>query len=305
MKKSKTLSAPPVGAHTSEQIAVATGKSSTAIPLEIVDSKIVHLTPVSALTLPADFDGLESTMERLCTAEVGFECGLSYVRMMQGAVLEELRKHFPETRGRKPKNEKTLKNLAFSSWEEYVRRKWRFSEETARLRVEMWKAGRPRLKKLAEKAKAGLSAVFDRPLSQLSETEFETLKNVTRKLTDGKNVRMIQEELGLYKGDAPKPLGGPRNTGKKLDRRTAEEIAQAAAMEEADLWHDILKVRLERGLDSEQKHWRWLQPEQCTTLRRLLKDLHTLMGEPLPPLHDAAKERRILKDLAQHPDAQS
>jgi len=178
-------------------------------------SKQITIAP--SLVMPSDFEGLETFMARLGKAEIGFECGLSFVRMLQGACLEELHKQFPETRGGDQTSSKNRKNSAFASWADYVRQRWGFSEDTARLRREMWRAGKPAMRKMAENMRAGLSAVFDRPITTLSDQEFATLKAVTHKLTDGKSVRMIQEELGLFKGDAKKTKGGKRVKGTSDD----------------------------------------------------------------------------------------
>jgi len=240
----------------------------------------------SAVILPADIPGLESYLDRLSRAERGFECGLSYTRMMQGAALSELRRLHPEGRGgdRKSKNQ-TPNNLEFDlPWADYVHQRFGFTAETARARIAMWEVGRPRLKKLADEVRAGLSAIFERPISSLNEDEFQLVQKVTHKLTDGKTVRMIQEELGLFKGDAPKPKGGKVSRPNGTHRRTDEEIAQTMATTLAEAWHENLKACLEVGIDN-PGHTRWLAPEKITDLKRLLKDALTLLSQPLPDLN--------------------
>lgn len=246
------------------------------------------------LILPAGNKiAVESQLTRWQQAEIGFERCTLLTRVMQGLCLEELRKlHGNSNRGN-PK----LRNSpqVVENWEDYVRKNWGFSDETARRLMHLAKTAKPRLRKLAEEAQAGLAAILDKPFSQLTESEFAALKNVTHKLTDAHSNRELQQELGLFKGDAPKPKGGSRNAGKTLDRRTDEEIAQAKAMEAATDWRDSMKLRLEEGID--ETPFTWLTAEERTDIKRLMRDLLNLMGEPIAPPRDFAKERRILNDL--------
>jgi hypothetical protein len=169
-------------------------------------NQLTTTTPSSGIVIPADLPSLEAYLDKLHQAEVTFECSLTFTRMLQGACLAELRKIIARPGARKDLTSPNI--LERLNWAEYVRQRFGFSDETARTRIAMWEAGRPRLKKLAEEMQAGLSAIFDRPVSSLNPKEFEVLQTVTHKLTDGKSIRLVQEELGLFKGDAPKPLGG-------------------------------------------------------------------------------------------------
>lgn len=231
------------------------------------------LAPVEALTLnlPRDYEGLVAFGHRLGSAEVGFECGLTFVRMMQGAVLVELRALHGADKGGRPKTSKQVGG--FEPWPEFVKREFGFSDETARARMDLWKAGKGRLKDLAEDAQRGLSVIFDRPISTLSESEFAQLKQVTHKLTDGKTVALIQQELGLYKGEHGSALlgnvvprkyqptkkdGSPRakkRTAAEIEAATTEaacaewfgwnfEVFRAAHLEPRATWHGLDDVPL-------------------------------------------------------------
>ena len=134
---------------------------------------------------------------------------------MQGLCLGELRKLHPEGRGgNRRSSDQTPQRAEFVPWADYIKKSWGFSDDTARRLIQLGDAAKPRLRKLAENAQAGLGAILDKPLSQLSDPEFKALKAVTHKLTDGKTNRMIQEELGLFKGDAKKSKGGKRTSTK-------------------------------------------------------------------------------------------
>lgn len=220
-------------------------------PIQITDHR---------LQLPADQPGLEALMDNLKTKEVAFERCVAFTRMLQGAVLAELRKVVQRPGSRtdltSPNNSERL------NWADYVKKRFGISDDTARLRIEMWDAGRPRLKKLAEEMQAGLSQIFDRPLSRLSEDEYKALEAVTHKLTDGKSTRMIQEELGLFKLDAAKPTGGKRVSSGDKVKDTPEQIA-------IDLWAVLI-----RGMAMELERGSWADlPREGEISQRSLKDL--------------------------------
>lgn len=160
--------------------------------------------------IPAnDQAALESQLTRWRQAEEGFEHCTLLARVMQGLCLTDLRKLHGSEKGGRPKTSESFGG--FSPWSDYIKSKWGFTDDTARARIQLAEAAKPRLKKLAENAQKGLGAILDKPFSQLSEGEFDSLKSVTHKLTDGKTNRMLQEELGLFKGDAGKKKGGARD----------------------------------------------------------------------------------------------
>ncbi len=181
------------------------------------------MTHKLAIINDLDQTALEEQVSRWKKAEDGLERCTLFARVMQGLCLAELRK----IHGNSNRGNPNLRNSPITSenWADYVRGKWGFSDDKARLLIQVGEAAKPRLRKLAEDAQAGLGALIDRPLSTLSAPEMKALETVTHKLTDGKTSRMLQEELGLFKGDGPRaPLGGyhPRQGPEPtLEERTA------------------------------------------------------------------------------------
>jgi hypothetical protein len=242
-------------------------------PIQITDHR---------LQLPSDPAGLEGMMDALKAKEVAFERCVAFTRMLQGAVLAELRKLHGREKGGRPETSKTFGG--FQAWSDYVKTRFGISDETARLRIEMWDAGRPRLKKLAEEMQAGLSQIFDRPLSKLSEDEYKALEQVTHKLTDGKSTRMIQEELGLFKLDAAKTPGGKRDKKDDSPNTPDPESAEQKAM---DRWASVLT-----DLDLELKDGSWKDlpqegPVSLATLKAVVRSYAEQLNLTIQPQRGA------------------
>lgn len=233
---------------------------------------------MSQLTvLPAaDQAALESQLTRWKQAEEGLEHCAIYSRVMQGMVLAELRKLIQRPGSRTDLTSPKLSERL--NWADYVKKGWGFSDDKARMLIQLGEAAKPRLRKLAENAQAGLGAILDKPLSQLSEPELASLKAVTHKLTDGKTNRMIQEELGLFKGDAAKKKGG--------NQRKAEDSAEASEADEAGA-----EETPATGLTAEQE-----ATEHCELL---IRSLDTLLAENWHTLLTADQRTQLAAALAE------
>lgn len=210
--------------------------------------------------IPAtDQTTLESQLTRWKEAEEGFERCTLLSRVMQGLCLSELRKlHGTANRGNP-----ALRNSPKRSenWADYVKSRWGFSDDKARILIQMADAARPRLRKLAEQAQAGLGSILDKPIAQLSDVETATLKQVTHKLTDGKTQYELQQELGLFKEPAmrggKREKAGPEETPEEKEARVLGELRDLFALRIAGIehatedasWRLVEDVQIEHAID--------------------------------------------------------
>lgn len=140
-------------------------------------------------------------------------------QIMAGVELAELRKTFPETRGRPAKGNKP--HDAVISWAEAVDQKLGVSPDTAARWVEMAHAAKKRL----SSGDLTLGAILEKHPGTLTSAEQELLKTAVHKISDGRTQLEFLLECGVTKA--------PQGSGARGGNTRPAALANAAAANEA------------------------------------------------------------------------
>jgi hypothetical protein len=192
--------------------------------------------------MPADLaTGIARVRQYVDAGEKMFRAGLA-MHVMAGFELLDLRKASPYSRGGDRKSAPgsnrhcggLIENTPFSAyptWDSFVSSGLGLAPRTVERWMKMAEAVKPRLKRLTGWGDL-VRDLIERPITELSPEECETLTKAVSKLTDGRTQLDFMVELGLVKSPGNPNLGGAtmgggRKPGALLDEDAIAKAARA------------------------------------------------------------------------------
>ena len=116
-------------------------------------------------------------------------------------------------------------DVSFKTWEQLVKAEMEISDKTADRMIETYHAAKARLKKLGGQPK--ILAILDKPASDLTAVERQTVQALVAKITDGATQKELLEELKLVKIFDHNGIGGDTSQHPKKDKKNLGQLAFA------------------------------------------------------------------------------
>jgi hypothetical protein len=152
-----------------------------------------------SLILPeAKPEQLESHLLGFATMEEVHRRLTLVMQAAQGACLCRLQDEYGFSHGGDRKSIKTAP-CGFDSWAEFIKAKFRFSDDKARRLMGVWQGMRPLLEKLSPKDRELFLDFLRRPMLHLTPPGVKVLERLTHKITDAETQKEFLLECGFIK----------------------------------------------------------------------------------------------------------